>query len=580
MDFGACQVGHIQRLGSRVPGVSTIRGVFHIGGGVDCLVLGIQYQHRAIWTLRHDDRGNGTCKLVIRSGLTNQNCLAGQVRNFQRVRGILPGLTAVCAVLGAAGRLDSLRPVIHRHIRRGTPLRNGDSNWLAGELILRAVVADIDGRAILCGYIQRLSCLRPVDSIRGNVHLRSGIDGLILGVQSNIRLFSIIVDVYFDRLTGEGTVRVVLTDEDGLPCHVRHIKDAIAGHLIPGQAIIGRVLRTSQVRNRGRLLVNDRSRLFAAQRDRDGLRQAGKVGVVELRTKGQGLSALVRYVIPSTHIGPSLILHDLSKGGVSDQGLILHVEAEPRQCITGRNNHSCGVTCRVGAVAAIPHQDGLPCHIGNGHVVQAGNPTLAVIVLHGRRGVHALSIVIDCEHRSGATYGHLNGARLAVEGVLCGRDADKQSLTLKVFHIHLLGAGLPGQAAILGILHVSSAVHVVVVGIYSDIRGSGPLGQDFDGDRAVVAGAIINESHIDGAAGYDGVAIFQLVRHGVVITATDHFLIEVDGLILVVDGVIEAGILDCLRIRRNRIGRLIVVGLGQALHHRVIRTLGESGELG
>ena len=125
-----------------------------------------------------------------------------------------------------------------------------------------------------------------MDSIRGNVHLCGGIDGLILGVQSNIRLFSIIVDVYFDRLTGEGAVRVVLTDENGLSCHVGHIKDAIAGHQIPGQAIVGRVLRTSQVRNRGHLLVNDRSRLFATQRDRDGLGQAGKVGVVELRTNG------------------------------------------------------------------------------------------------------------------------------------------------------------------------------------------------------------------------------------------------------------------------------------------------------
>ena len=167
-----------------------------------------------------------------------------------------------------------------------------------------------------------------------------------------------------------------------------------------------------------------------------------------------------------------------------------------------------------------------------------------------------------------------------MEGVLCGRNANKQGLTLEVFHIHLLGAGPPSQAAILGVLHVSGAVHVVVVGIYSDIRGGGTLGQDFNGNRAVVAGAIINEPHIDGAAGYDGVAIFQLVRHCVVITATDHFRIEVDGLILVVDGVVEAGILDCLRICRSRIGCLIVVGLSQALHHRVIRPLGESGELG
>ena len=180
------------------------------------------------------------------------------------------------------------------------------------------MVADIDGRAILCGYIQRLSRLGPMDSIRGNIHLRGCIDGLILGVQCDIRFFSIIVDVYFDWLTGKGAVRIVLTDEDSLPCHVGHIKDAIAGHLIPGQSVVGRVFHTSQVRNRGCFLVNDRSRLFTAQRDRDGLRQAGKVGVIEFGPNGQGLTALIGHVVTRTHIGPSLILHNLAKGGVSD----------------------------------------------------------------------------------------------------------------------------------------------------------------------------------------------------------------------------------------------------------------------
>ena len=53
-------------------------------------------------------------------------------------------------------------------------------------------------------------------------------------------------------------------------------------------------------------------------------------------------------------------------------------------------------------------------------------------------------------------------------------------IALPVLHVLVIGAGLPGFAAIIGILHAGGGVHGEIEGIHLHVRGGGALRQETD----------------------------------------------------------------------------------------------------
>ena len=165
-------------------------------------------------------------------------------------------------------------------------------------------------------------------------------------------------------------------------------------------------------------------------------------------------------------------------------------------------------------------------------------------------------------------------------GVFDSLDADQDVLVLEGLHIHVLGAWIPGVAVVCGVLHGICGVHGVVVGVDGDIGGDRPLWQSLNSDSARLAGAVVNEPYIDGAARLHRRTLVQLVGHRIVVAGLDNLAVEVDGLVLVVDLIVEASIRNGAGLGRGLIGRLIVVGLGQAHGHRIGGVRGQARELG
>ena len=201
--------------------------------------------------------------------------------------------------------------VVDLDLGLGPAARDHNGDRIAGELIVIAVLADIDGGPSLAGYIQRLGGLSPVFAVRGNVHAGSGIDGLIVHVELDIRPLGITENLDARRVAGEGDPRMGGADDDRLSGHAGDIQGA-ALDLGPALAVVGGILGVGQPGDLDFLFVDSPAGSRLAERNCNRLGQAGKMPGVVLGPDCQALAALIGNIIAIAYICPGFAFHDLA----------------------------------------------------------------------------------------------------------------------------------------------------------------------------------------------------------------------------------------------------------------------------
>ena len=89
--------------------------------------------------------------------LTNDDVLTAHVRDIERIRAGLPGLTAVITVLQIFGGRDDAGIGIQSHLRSRLFLGNGHSHFAAGRFVVLSGIADDDILAVQVRHIQGFS---------------------------------------------------------------------------------------------------------------------------------------------------------------------------------------------------------------------------------------------------------------------------------------------------------------------------------------------------------------------------------------------------------------------------------------
>ena len=227
--------------------------------------------------------------------LTNDDVLTAHVRDIERIRAGLPGLTAVITVLQIFGGRDDAGIGIQSHLRSRLFLGNGHSHFAAGRFVVLSGIADDDILAVQVRHIQGFSRRVPgLTAVGGILHILGGVDGLVLGVQLHDRAIGPCRND--DGCLGAG--KLILgrgqPNQDRLAGVVGDLQ-GLSG-LRPSLAAVCGVLHVSGCVDGLIVVVDLDLRLGPATRDYDGDRLAGKLIIIAVVANVDSSPSLVGHI--------------------------------------------------------------------------------------------------------------------------------------------------------------------------------------------------------------------------------------------------------------------------------------------
>ena len=412
-------IGGVQRLGEGGPGLAAVSGELHALVRADGLRLAV---HLHLGGLPANGNGHGHTAAgegIAVPMIADDNCLPGQIGHVHGLVAGVPGQAAVNGVVHIGGCVHCLGNGVQLHHRILCTVRNPQLGGIAGKLVLGRCLPNEDGLAGQVGNIHIRVALGPgLAAVRAILHASGGVDRLLVPVNGEIRLVTLLRDLHQHGQAGKMVRIVLLPNSQLLAVEAGHIQP-VSGNGSP--AAFRPVLRHGagdgqQLRHtvnvsggggvpagdgHGGVIAGGLGAVTGIAHQQGGVGQLGQVHVVQ--TGDPGLAA-----VPG-------ILH----GGGSVHAFGGVVNGQHRSRPPNGNGHSGGVALKGIVRGGDPHQQRLALPVL--HVL----PVLA--------GLPGFTAVIGILHAGGGVHGKLEGIHLHVRG----------SGTLRQ-NLHDHGAGFAG----------------------------------------------------------------------------------------------------------------------------------------